>query len=140
MRNILNKLILFMQGRNGVDQLSSSILILFCLLGFIRLFFRYNKVGFYIILSLMTLLLLIAFYRIFSKNIDKRHRENEIFLNYFFVLKKKIILLKDRVKDIKTKRYRTCPYCKNVLRIPYRKGKHTVLCPKCNHEFNVTII
>ena len=36
-----------------------------------------------------------------------------------------------------TKVIATCPYCNQKLRLPYNKGVHKVLCPKCKCEFKV---
>ena len=46
-----------------------------------------------------------------------------------------------RIKDIKHKRYRRCPNCKAVLRLPKRKGTHYAKCPSCraNIKVNITI-
>ena len=35
--------------------------------------------------------------------------------------------------------YRRCPGCRVTLRLPKRKGKHTVVCPKCGRRFEVKI-
>ena len=73
-------------------------------------------------------LVVIICYRMFSKNIAKRRRENEKFCNFFN-------LQKNKWRDRKTHVYRKCPSCKAVLRLPRAKGKHSVVCPRCKNRF-----
>lgn len=75
----------------------------------------------------MALVVTICF-RMFSKNIAKRRRENERFCNFFN-------LQKNKFRDRKTHVYRKCPSCKAVLRLPRAKGKHSVVCPRCKNRF-----
>ena len=82
----------------------------------------------YILLS--TFLIVIIFYRMFSRNIVKRRRENERFCGFFK-------LMKNKFRDRKTHVYRKCPKCKAVLRLPKAKGKHVVVCPRCRERFDV---
>ena len=70
------------------------------------------------------------FFRMFSKNIAARRRENERLCGFFK-------LLKNKFKDRKTHVYRKCPKCKAVLRLPKSKGKHYVVCPRCKERFQV---
>lgn len=80
-----------------------------------------------------------AIYRLFSKKHYSRARENRLFLQFFRNVKNFFKLQFDRIKNVKTKRYRKCPECKAVLQLPVPKeaGKHTVVCPKCGKRFSV---
>ena len=78
--------------------------------------------------ALSVALVVIICYRMFSKNIAKRRRENERFCNFFN-------LQKNKFRDRKTHVYRKCPSCKAVLRLPRAKGKHSVVCPRCKNRF-----
>ena len=69
-------------------------------------------------------------YRIFSRNVVARRRENERFCGFFK-------LRRNKFRDRKTHVYRKCPSCKAVLRLPKSKGKHFVVCPKCKERFEV---
>ena len=33
--------------------------------------------------------------------------------------------------------YKKCPKCKQKIRLPLKKGEHTVKCPKCGNRFDV---
>lgn len=144
MRNFLTNLRYktaeFMQGRNGVDALCYVSIFAYCLLAFIRIFFTRHIVAYRIIGVIMLVPIAYILFRIMSKNVGKRQLENERFMVFWRRIRPKFVLFKDRIKDIKTKRYRTCPGCKNVLRLPYSRGKHTVRCPKCGKEFKVRIL
>ncbi|MGN0444109.1 MAG: hypothetical protein ACI4F5_05790 [Acutalibacteraceae bacterium] len=133
------KIIGFMQGRYGTDRLTVALVILYALIGFIRIFIR-NRTAGYIITAIMTFVAVYAVFRIFSRNIYKRQQENAAFCRLTDKITPHLILFKDRIRDIRTKRYRRCPCCKNVLRLPYKRGKHNVKCPKCGKDFSVHIL
>ena len=135
MNDFKNKLMRFMYGRYGTDQLYIALIGLYFILFAVNLFVHSN------ILNILTwILLIITFYRTFSKNIYRRSKENQVFLRLWNPIKAKISLTARRFKDIKTHRYRTCPNCKKVLRLPRKKGKHTVSCPACHKDFKVNIL
>ncbi len=85
------------------------------------------SLGYWLITLLMVFYM---FFRIFSKNIVARRRENERFCGFFK-------LRRNKFRDRKTHIYRKCPKCKVVLRLPKAKGKHMVVCPKCRERFEV---
>ena len=127
-----------MYGRYGADTLSKVILwtytgILVAYL-ILRLIFQGNLLA-SIIISVSYFLISGALiywmvFRMLSRNIYKRRRENEKFCGFFK-------LMKNKWKDRKTHVYRKCPKCKAVLRLPKAKGKHTVVCPRCKNRFGV---
>lgn len=133
MGKIRSMLYRFMYGRYGTDKLGNCMLIAYIILVFIQtilsLFDGLVVIDF--VLSLISLALVFTiFYRMFSKNIVKRRRENEKFCGFFR-------LRKNKFRDRKTHVYRKCPQCKAVLRLPKAKGKHFVVCPRCKHRFSV---
>ena len=83
------------------------------------------------------IILIISTIRFLSKNKSKRQKENQI----YFKIKNKIIKYyqyqKKRYQDHNTHIYRKCPKCKQKIRLPLKKGKHTVKCPNCQHHFIV---
>lgn len=120
----------FMMGRYGIDSFGRFLLVLACItLLLSRMFFR-NALY---IVSLM--ILIYAYYRVFSKKINKRYKENNTYLNYKykirnFILKEKYMFKQRRIYHI----YR-CPGCRQKIRIPKGKGKVCITCPKCKTEF-----
>ena len=95
-----------------------------------------------IALTIFNILSVVAFvyfvFRFFSKNIRARQKENAFFTGFFKKIKGFFKLQKDRFRDRKTHIYRKCPHCKIVLRLPRRKGKNAVVCPKCRERFFVS--
>ena len=135
MGNFKNKLAGFMYGRYGMDELSYGLFGVYLVLLLVNLFIRSN-----IINILIYAVIFIVFFRTFSRNIYKRRRENEKFIKLWKPVKAKASLTIRRIKEIKTKRYRKCPHCKSVLRLPRKAGKHKVDCPRCHKEFEVHIL
>jgi len=129
----------FIQGRYGFDLFGSCLLVTYCILGVIRVFIP-NRTASLIIYALMLIIMVYTVFRILSKNIYARQKENAIFQRLFDSVKKELILTKDRFHDRKTKCYRKCPHCKNVLRLPKKKGKHQVCCPHCQTTFDVRVL
>ena len=124
----------FMYGRYGMDQLYNFTLIACLVLLVINIFVRS-----YIISLVEYALLIWALWRTFSKNIVKRRIENQKYLQIQGKVVKFFDLIRCRFRDRKTHVYRKCPGCKNNLRLPRKKGTHTVNCPCCHKSFDVTI-
>ncbi len=131
-----NKLYRFMYGRYamyGTDTLNKVLLwvylawIIVC--SVIELFVDniWFSLGYWVVTVLMVCYM---FFRMFSKNVAARRRENERFCGFFK-------LRKNKLRDRKTHVYRKCPKCRAVLRLPRAKGKHSVVCPKCRERFQV---
>ncbi|MBQ8331288.1 MAG: hypothetical protein IJX94_02155 [Clostridia bacterium] len=132
-----NKLYRFMYGRYGTDTLNKVYLGIYVavvlIYSVVSLFITDPKISAiltacYLLLTL--LLIVLIFFRMFSRNVAKRRRENETFCGFFR-------LLRNRFRDRKTHVYRKCPKCRAVLRLPKAKGKHTVVCPRCKERFRV---
>ncbi|PXW90986.1 hypothetical protein DES38_10620 [Streptohalobacillus salinus] len=128
------KIIAFMRGRNGTDQLYVATLIAYFIVLFLSRYLYPN-----IMSALMTLLIIVAVFRIFSKNIQKRQQENRQYLYLVNKVKRFFKKLTQRMKDLPTKRYRKCSNCAVVLRLDRKIGTNQVVCPRCGHRFNVVI-
>ena len=122
----------FMKDRYGRDELYKFLLLICFVLLVINTFVSNN-----IIRLFEVLLIVIIFYRYMSKNIKLRKKENDKYLE----IKDKIIKLfdynKKKYKDRNTHMYKKCPKCKQKIRLPLKKGKHTVKCPNCGNRFDV---
>ena len=122
----------FMYGRNGVDKLCTALLWSAVILSALNIFFHSG-----ILWVLEYILIIWCVFRALSKNIYKRQIENRKFINIWGRVKSFFALQKNKFRDRKTHIYRICPHCKSNLRLPKRKGKHTVRCPKCNLRFDI---
>lgn len=132
MNNFISKLYKFMNGRYGIDELFYFLIMLSFILLIIKLF-----VNSIIINIIETIIFIMAIYRFLSKKKIKRSIENNIYLN----IKDKIInyfkFVKRKYDDRNTHIYKKCPKCKQKIRLPLKKGKHTVKCPNCKETFSV---
>jgi len=131
--NFRYRLMQFMSGRYGADGLTYGLLIAASVLAFINIFVRSI-----ILQAIVYALVFFSIFRTFSRNIEARRKENRWFMDKVFALK--------RYKEIRDQRkadqlhiYKKCPKCRAVLRLPRRIGKHTTVCPKCNHQFKVVV-
>ena len=122
-----------MYGRYGSDTLA-KVMLYVCLIwmivaNIIALFVDsvWFSVAYYLITTAMIVWM---FFRMFSRNIAARRRENERFCGFFK-------LRRNKFRDRKTHVYRKCHACGAVLRLPKAKGKHFVVCPRCNKRFEV---
>ncbi len=120
----------FMMGRYGMDAFSKFLMIVWMILWGVNLFVN-NA-----ILSLLSLgLLFYMYYRMFSRNIQKRYQENIKYLNIKNKIVSKLRSEKSIMKQRKTHHIYKCPTCKQKIRIPRGKGRICITCPKCKTEF-----
>lgn len=112
----------FMAGRYGSDKLNILLIgigLVFCIAG---MFFQ----NVYVRLSLAAVSYVFLFWAIFrclSRKTYKRYQEN-----------RKYLMLLQRIKD-RDHRYFDCPRCKQQIRVPRKKGKIAITCPKCKEKF-----
>jgi len=132
MNNFKQKLIQFMIGRYGMDEMYIGLVAVWFFLTVINSFVQST------LLSLLgTAVLIFGLYRFMSRNHAKRRAENEKFLKLWRPVKNWLMFQRDRFRDRKTARYRKCRHCKAIIKLPNQKGKHTVRCPKCGERFDV---
>lgn len=120
----------FMQGRYGQDQLSKFLTYAALVCVILNIFVRSR-----VLYWAFWILIVYAYFRMFSKNYNARYAENQKYLQltakarYWFDQQKKLM------EERKFHHIYTCPKCKQKIRIPKGKGKIMVRCPKCHHEF-----
>lgn len=124
----------FMIGRYGTDNFYHFLLVICFVLIFINLF-----ASSFIISVLEIAVLIYATFRVLSRNVYKRQKENLFFLKITEKPRSLFKLIKCKFRDRKTHVYKKCPSCKNNLRLPKKKGKHTVACPCCQNRFDIRI-
>ena len=79
--------------------------------------------------------LVLCYYRALSKNKLKRHQENILFLKYWYPIQSKWINQYRAFKAKRQYKYFKCKECGQQLRVPRKKGKIEITCPKCRHTF-----
>lgn len=120
----------FMAGRYGGDPLNTALLVLCLVLILIG-----RLVGVEILSLFALALLVLCYFRMFSRNIQARYAENQKFMGWWTPLSRKLAGKRAQFRDRKNHRYLKCPACKSTLRVPRGRGKINVTCPKCKHQF-----
>lgn len=121
----------FMYGRYGTDQFNTALMVgaiaLSVLSGILSLFLGSSRVYALIlwpIFSFLTYAMIgLAVFRMFSRNVYRRQRENRRWKNFCL-----------RITD-RNNRYFRCPSCKQTMRVPRHRGKVNIRCPKCGEKF-----
>ena len=121
-------------GRYGVDSYEYFLLIIYAASCVINAIFRVN-----IIQSITWLLFVYILWRMMSRNYTKRSRENTVFLSIYSKFKIEIKLFFDKIRYCRDSRFRKCKYCNAIIKLPFKRGHHTVKCPKCGNRFDVKI-
>ena len=128
----------FMMGRNGVDQLSVALMVAYMLLSFLL---RIGQVwGWWAYLPLV--LLLWAAFRMLSRNIPRRQKENAAFARMWSSIRSWWYRVSNGYRNFASKRqekrthkFFKCPACKAKVRVPKGKGKIRITCPQCGTKF-----
>lgn len=112
----------FMSGRYGMDKLNMVILWTGVGSSLLSAIVRIQPLNL-IFWALSYVLMILAIFRMLSRNTYKRYQENRKFLQIF-----------DRLKD-RQHRYFDCPKCRQMVRVPKGKGKIAITCPRCREKF-----
>lgn len=139
MWRLRERLSAFFYGRYGNDKFNIALLVLYVIFAIINVIVR-NIFAIRIFYFLQWTILITVLFRSLSRNISARRKENEWFERNFSGFTDWFKLIFKRLKDIKYKRYRRCPNCKAIIRLPIKRGRHNVKCPSCNVNFKVNII
>ena len=130
MKNFFYRLL---AGRYGMDGLSYFLLVVAVVLLILNIFVR--GIAKSIVWLALLALLVYCYFRMFSRNIPARARENARYegikrkVKYFFANRR------DRFRQRKDYRFFKCPSCKVLLRVPRGRGKLVVTCRKCGTRF-----
>ena len=128
------KLIRFMQGRYGIDQLSKFLLITGLAVVLLSAFFGETAVSMRLYIFGWGVVIY-CYFRIFSRNVQKRYAENQAYLMKTYKIRNWFQNQKNIWQQRKVYHIYTCPSCKQKIRIPKGKGKIEVRCPKCGTTF-----
>ncbi|MBQ8203401.1 MAG: hypothetical protein IJZ75_03880 [Clostridia bacterium] len=131
--NFRYKLMEFMRGRYGLDNMFYVIFAVAAALAFINCFIRS-----FVLQMIVYALGVYAFFRVLSRNTEARARENRRVNEIINRAKKRMDTARQRKADT-THIYKKCPHCRATLRLPRTKGKHSTVCPRCNKKFSVRV-
>ncbi len=131
--NFRERLYRFMSGRYGTDALFFCLFGVAAALAIINSFVRslWIQIPVYLIIGF-------ACFRFLSRDIPARRAENMKFRELVDKIYHDRQVRASRKAD-RTHVYKKCPNCGVILRLPRRKGKHTTVCPHCEHSFRVYV-
>ena len=114
----------FMQGRYGVDSLSRFLSVVLLAVIILRMFIRIPLSG-----TITLVILVILYWRMFSRNIPKRYEENQKFLQIRDKFLGRFSDFGSNMSQMKDYHIYKCPRCNQKIRIPRGKGHIMVRCP-----------
>ena len=126
----------FMIGRYGQDELNrvlsiTGLIALIVSIVIVRLVPLLSSILWIIAVALIVM----CYYRMFSRDIARRTAENQKYLNFRYSLagkKQRSAQMAAQSKDFK---FFKCPKCGVLNRIPRGKGKIEITCPRCGEKF-----
>ena len=127
------RLIRFMAGRNGNDQLNRFLLGADMVLLLLAVIFGGAMSR--ILFPICLLLLGGTYFRMLSRDLYKRRAENAWYLQRRERVLGSLRLLKERWVQRKDYRFFSCPSCHTNLRVPRGRGKIKIVCRKRGTSF-----
>lgn len=119
----------FMSGRYGFDRFGGFLSITSLVLVLLGALFSS------VLYWLGFVMLGYCYFRILSRNLNKRYQENMKYL----ALQSKVAgwfgMQRTRFAQRKQYRYFRCPQCHQQLRVPRGRGRISISCPKCGNQF-----
>lgn len=122
----------WLRGRQGPDDLAVFSTNLAVVIVIVNLFARVGWLSW-------VALVLVAYsvFRITSKNLGARSRENAAFLKALGPARPWFQNPRAAWRELRSFKHVTCPSCRQRVRVPRGKGKLRVTCPRCRNKFEV---
>lgn len=155
MKDYYRKASEYLRGIYGMDTLSAILLALGAILCLLSRLVPSGRVR-WLVLPALVLVILCGF-RFFSRRIDRRRRENDLFCRMAAPVFEKLGPPDEETKAIRAEkrekrllekeekllkkeqerefRFFNCPMCKQRLRVPRGNGKVEITCPNCGNRF-----
>lgn len=124
------KIMHFMVGRYGMDQLSDFLIKFALVFAVLNILLRSGVMG-----ILAWAALIFAYFRIFSKNYERCRRQNAWYLQKTWKIRSVCSKYVSRLRILRTHHIYTCSQCRQKIKIPRGRGKVQIRCPKCGNEF-----
>lgn len=116
----------FFYGRNGFDQLAFATILAGTVLRIVA-----RITGILALRYLYYAAILWTIFRVLSRNITQRQRENDAFLSFWHRISGAGRRNQTSYQDGDPYTYLRCPDCKQALRVPKGRGTVNIRCPRC---------
>lgn len=130
MSNWKYRLFQLMQGRYGMDSFGKFLLITSMI---VVLLSNFIHIRFVYLLGLA--LLVYGYFRMMSRNIPARQRENQKYLSLTYGLRQGFSGMKAQSQQRQYYAFYKCKSCGQSVRVPKGKGKINITCPGCGNVF-----
>ena len=120
----------FMYGRYGMDAFGKFLSWASVILLLISMFSKLDVLYFAALA-----LLIYCYFRIFSRNVQKRYQENCTYYRYTQKIREFFRRQKSYAQQRKTHHIYKCPNCKQKIRVPRGKGRIEISCRTCGTKF-----
>ena len=117
-------------GAYGTDRFTRFLIVVF-LVVFVVTSFTKTKAD----QIFPTAIIVYTYFRILSRNIPARDRENELYTRFASRALSRVSKLGITLNDRRANHIYKCPSCGQKIRIPRGRGRIMVRCPKCAAEF-----
>ena len=121
----------FMSGRYGADTLGQHMIF-----GALAMTIIGSLTGLGFLSLMADALIVLALFRMLSKNRYKRAQENADYAQRTYKVTRAVTEWVNRMKNSKKYRYFSCPKCKMRLRVPRGVGNVTITCKGCGEKFD----
>ena len=129
-RKMQSGMVRMMMGRRGPDELTLALLWLGIILTFLSGFTGW---GIFMLLGYAAEIWRV--FRMFSRNIPARAKENTWYVTKWNTVKRGTKAFFLRIKLRKQYKYFRCPGCKSRMRLSRGRGEVEMTCPKCHTVF-----
>lgn len=120
----------FMIGRYGMDQLNQYLMYAVLILLAVNIFLNFSLLRILAIVGIVYM-----YYRMLSRNIDRRFKENQAFQGLLFRAGQFFSRFRFDFGEARKYKIFRCPGCGQKVRIPRGHGKVSIHCPKCGRDF-----
>ena len=123
-----------MAGRLGTDPFNRFLSLFTIVMLLVSMLLRESALG-SLAWALGIVSMAFMLFRSFSRNLEKRYRENQAFERISRKLTASIRGYRSRFRQRKDYRFFRCPSCRTWLRVPRGKGTVNITCRQCGQRF-----
>ena len=120
----------FMYGRYGMDAFGKFLSWVSIILLLISMLAKVDILYFFAVA-----ILIYCYFRMFSRNVQKRYQENCTYYRYTNKIRDFFRRQKSYAQQRKTHHIYKCPQCGQKIRVPKGKGRIAIRCRTCGTEF-----